>query len=523
MSLDECAVGIPETGRTTGAVNEQEQVIAFLSRPRTYGQTEAVEIHSTHGSVVFLSMDHAYKLKRAVKYPYMNYSTPALRKAMCERELYVNRRMAPELYDSVRGIVPSGAGLQFGDSNDPHAIDWVVVMKKFSQHDLLEERRKAGTLLLNDMTALADAIAAFHEAAEATLFFGVVSGIRSVVEENVAMLRGAAGAFPVQLIARYAELSEQWLRRLRAVLGWRRQTGRVRHCHGDLHLNNVCLVKGRPLLFDAIEFEDSFSCIDMGFDLAFMLMDLDCHGLRAHANALLNRYLERTADYAVLSVLPLFLATRAAIRAHVRVAARHAGSESGTQDSVELLRRAIAYLAPQAPRLIGIGGLSGTGKTTVAQRLAPAIGSAPGAVVLRTDVIRKAMLGVPEDKRLDDRAYDAATNRGVYGRMRDLAAGILRAGHSVIADAVFGDDAERGKLETVACETSVEFQGLWLTAPRSLLEQRLAARVGDASDADVVVLAKQLASISEPTNWTRLDAGGLIEDVLAAADRAIRH
>jgi aminoglycoside phosphotransferase family enzyme/predicted kinase len=432
--------------------------------------------------------------------------------------------MATELYETVRSIIADDHTLRFGDADDPKAIDWVVIMRRFRQDDLLEARRKAGILSHADIVALAEAIAQFHMAAQVSTDFGGVAGIRAVVEENVGILRKAeSNLCPMVLTEEYAALSETWLRRIRHTLGWRRQTGYVRRCHGDLHLNNVTMIAGKPVLFDAIEFDDSFANIDVFFDLAFILMDLDSHGLRTHANVLLNRYLERTGDYAGLTALPLFMACRAGIRAHVAIAAREARANDGPDKAEpgKLLKSANFYLGARSPELIAVGGLSGTGKTTLARLLAPAMGVAPGAVILRSDVIRKSMLGVAEDVRLGDEAYDAKTNSAVYQRLSELARTALAAGHSVVADAVFGDEAERRHIASVAHETAAEFHGVWLTAPRLVLEQRLASRVADASDATVAVLGRQMARIQDAKDWPKILAQGAPADVLARIDWAI--
>lgn len=504
---------------------EQLDTVAFLSNPASYGLNHPVEIHETHGSRVFLAGDHAYKLKRAVKLPYLDYSTPQRRREMCARELAVNRAMAPDLYEAVRGIVRENGALRFSDADDPRAIEWVVVMRRFHQSDLLEARRKAGALTLLDLSALADAVANFHRGARISRDFGGASGIRAVTDENTAILRavGSSGVCSPAVIEDYTQLSEAWLRRLRHILGWRRRGGYVRRCHGDLHLNNVAMIAGKAVLFDAIEFDESFATIDVLFDLAFLLMDLDSHGLRAHANALLNRYLEQTYDYGGLAALPLFLSCRAALRAHVAIAARaaHASDCPNKAEPANLLDAAVDYLGPRKPVLVAVGGLSGTGKTTLARLLAPGIGAAPGAVVLRSDVIRKKLLGTAEETRLGDDAYDARTNAAVYAKLCELAGTTLQGGHSVIADAVFGDEAERVQMAAVAHSASVEFHGIWLEAPRRILEQRIASRTADASDATVEVLGKQIAHIAEPCNWRRVSANGSPAEVVARAGLAI--
>jgi aminoglycoside phosphotransferase family enzyme/predicted kinase len=500
---------------------DQSATVSFLSDPKTYGIDHPVQVHQTHGSFVFLAGERAYKLKRAVKFPYMDYSTPGRRRRMCERELVVNQGMAPALYESVRSIVKDKSEWRFGPPDDEKAVDWVVVMLRFDQADLFEEMRKAGGLDISRMLALAEVIAAFHRDAPISHSFGGAAGIRAVIDENVAILKNVGPEIlPQSQVTTYAELSENWLRNLRALLGLRRRTGFVRQCHGDLHLNNICIFEGKPTLFDAIEFADAFSSIDVMYDLAFILMDLDSHGMRAHANALLNHYLDCSGDYSGLSALPLFLACRAAIRAHVTIALPAKPATTKVAPAT-LLESALSYLAPDEPQLVVVGGLSGTGKSVLAQSLAPAIGRAPGAIVLRSDVIRKAMFRVPQNQRLDESAYSAGASSLVYDRMLDLAATALRAGHSVIADAVFGDDAQRNRIEILGKDIGVQFNAIWLSAPRDVLEERLAHRQGDASDADVKVLEAQLASVSVPEHWAQISSASPASTVLADAKWAL--
>ena len=503
---------------------DQSDVIAFLSNAASYGLAGSVEVHETHGSRVFLAGSHAFKLKRAIQFPYMDYSTPAKRRRMCDRELAVNRRMAPGLYEEVRGIVRDGANLRFGDANDPRAIDWVVVMRRFDQTDLLEARRAEGKHTRQDMLALADAVAGFHQIAELVTGYGGASGMRAVVDESVSLLaESCPDPHMSTKVDRFCELSEHWLARVRDILGWRRQVGFVRRCHGDLHLNNVCMVAGAPVLFDAIEFNDAFSCIDVLFDLAFLLMDLDRHGLREHANLLLNRYLERTGDYAGLAAMPLFLACRASIRAHVTISTLQTAS-AGSVDAAEperLLDAAISYLEPRPAELIVIGGLSGTGKSTLARSLAPGVGAAPGAVILRSDAIRKAMMGVPETQKLDESAYDLRTNAAVYDRLYSTADTALRAGHSVIVDAVFGHADEQARIESVAHRASVESHRLWLTAPQAILESRIRQRSGDASDATVEVLRRQIGQVTVPAHWCEISAAETPDEILSKTEWVI--
>src|SRR5579885_75849 len=490
-------VVVPSMSTVANALQDQEEVVAFLGRAESYGlKGEKIERHETHASIVFLAGERAYKLKRAVKYPYLDYSTPDKRRAMCEAELAINRRTAPKLYLEVRPIVQDARGLRFG-SRDEHAqaVDWVLVRRRFAQGDVLENLRRAGRLTRDLVLPLAETIAAFHDRAERIFTFGGESGMARVIEENAQIL--GRQPFARNKVDALCAKSKAWLGRVGPLLEQRRRDGFVRRCHGDLHLNNICLLEGVPTPIDAIEFNDDIACIDVWFDLAFLLMDLDRHGLRGPANALFNRYLEKTFDSGGLTALPLFLSCRAAIRAHVAMSARELGTGGQESEAAVLLDRAIEYLSPPPPRLVAVGGLSGTGKSTLAYALAPLFGGAPGAVVLRSDILRRRIMGAEEHVRLSPSAYTSDVNAKVYGEMTRIAGHLLDAGCAVIADAVHGARAERDAIAAVARAHGVPFDGVWLRAPAEILESRVGKRTKDASDADVGVLRRQIATIAD--------------------------
>jgi aminoglycoside phosphotransferase family enzyme/predicted kinase len=497
--------------------SEQQPVIAALSKPAIYGLPDnaKVERSETHGAVVFLAGDRAYKLKRAVKYLYLDYSTPELRRKACLAELEVNRRVAPDLYLSVNAVVRDGDRLRLADGEPPGTVDWVLVMRRFAESDLLEQQRIAGRFTPELMRTLAETIAGFHANAEKRPDFGGAQGMAVIVDENMTVLEDMAGrVFDRAKVDALARLSWAELERLTPLLDRRRDAGLVRRCHGDLHLNNICLIDGRPTLFDAIEFSEEFASIDVFYDFAFLIMDLDRHGLRGLANTLLNRYLEHTLDYDGLAALPLFLSCRAAIRAHVTVTRAEAMHSSAPADFAEarmLVDRAIAYLEPPPARALAIGGPSGTGKTTVARAVAPALGPCPGAVIVRSDVTRKRLAGVNETTRLPPSGYTLEMNDKVFAALAETAAKVLGARHGVILDAVYGDGRYRAALEEVARQAGVRFDGIWLTAPAEVLEERIGGRRGDASDATVEVLRAQLQGLQKPPTWTAVDASGSVE------------
>jgi len=258
------------------------------------------------------------------------------------------------------------------------------------------------------------------------------------------------------------------------------------------------------VLFDCLEFDEKLSTIDVLYDLAFLLMDLIEHRRAGDANMVLNRYLDRRDETEGLAALPLFLALRATIRAHVTITR----DPSARDDANAYIAAALGFLSPPRPRLIAIGGLSGSGKSTLAYHLAPEIGAAPGARVIRSDVIRKQLFRVSPETPLASDAYTAEVTKRVYQGMLDQAARCLTGGHSAILDAVFLRPDEREAAMEIARQAGAPFTGFWLEAPSVVLEKRIAGRRNDASDADAAVLRKQLAIDPGPLHWTCIDAVG---------------
>jgi aminoglycoside phosphotransferase family enzyme/predicted kinase len=505
----------------------QDEVIAFLRRPASYGLAESVvETVETHISIVFLAGDYAYKLKRAVKYPYLDFSTPKLRRTACEAELALNRRTAPQLYLEVRAIgrQPDGT-VGWGDDGTP--LDWVVVMRRFEQHQLLDQVARAGGLSAPLMLQLAARIAGFHREAEPRPDHGGGAVMAEVAETNLRILRNcrAAGFDGAQIDALQQRIRAA-VARVASLLDQRRATGKVRRCHGDLHLSNICLLDGRPVLFDALEFSEAIGSIDLLYDFAFLVMDLDHRGARDLANMALNRYLDLTGEDDGLAAMPLFLSLRAVIRGHViATAAEHGrGSRDRATAFAEARRyveEAAAMLRPAPARLVAIGGLSGSGKSSLAARLAPGLGVTPGARVLRSDVLRKRHFGLMPEERLPPEAYRPEVTAVVYRELCEPAAIALEAGYAAVIDAVALREDERRDFAALAQAAGVPFAGLWLDAPAATMRQRIGARRADASDASVDVLDGQLQADPGALDWQRIDASGAPKATLANARRAL--
>jgi aminoglycoside phosphotransferase family enzyme/predicted kinase len=520
----------------------QQEVVAFLRDPSSYPpDTGPVEVIETHASIVFLAGNRAYKLKRAVKYPYLDFSTVARRRAACTAELKLNRRTAPQLYLEVRAIGrlddgkvvwgrPGGdrRGDPKGDLGGP--LDFAVVMRRFDQADLLEHVARVGGLSSSLLYALTANIAAFHEKAERCPDRGGGGAMTEVSETNIRVLRNcrSAGFDAAQIDRLEAGLNSE-LAHLGGLLDERRNAGRVRRCHGDLHLRNICLVEGKPLLFDCVEFSEELASIDVLYDLAFLLMDLGYREHRDLANLVLNRYLDLTEEDSGLAVMPLFLALRAVIRAHVTATmAEHGWGSSGDPatafaEARRYLDEAEAALWPLPARLVAIGGPSGSGKSTLAAALAPGLGRRPGARVLRGDVLRKLRFGVEPETPLPQAAYTPAVSRQVYEDLGTRAAAALRAGYSTVIDAVALREEERHAFAAIAAAAGVPFTGLWLEASAETMRERITERRTDASDATAEILGQQLAHNPGSLDWIGIDAGGAPEATLAAARRALVH
>lgn len=348
--------------------------------------------------------------------------------------------------------------------------------------------------------------------------------LRAVARNVVAGLREAPDLLPPAQVAALEGAFLEAFDRLEPLLAHRAAAGEVRRCHGDLHLRNIALIDGAPVLFDALEFDEALATTDRLYDLAFLIMDIALRGFAVEANRLLNRYLIACGEdppYDGLAALPLFLALRAAIRAQVGAAAAAfrdpAGRAAAGAEARAYLTYAQAALAPRAVKLVAVGGLSGSGKSTLAAALAPFLGPAPGAVHLRSDVERKRLHGIPELERLPPEAYSLETTQQVYAVLRERAEAVLAAGHAVIVDAVHQRPDERAEIAAVAQASGVDFLGLWLEAPVEALADRVTARRGDASDATAEVVRWQAGREAGPLDWVRLDSARPPATVLAQA------
>lgn len=494
----------------------QAETLAFLRAAMQAEQGAPAEIVETHISDVLLAGDRAWKLKRAVKLPYLDFSTPERRRAAARDELALNRRTAPQLYLALREIRRDADGrLHFGESGA--LVDAIVEMRRFDQASLFDRLARADALTRPLLTELAREIVRFHAAAAIARDVPGAGSIAAVLALNARALADSGLVAPDAAATQAARFRDAFAR-LAPLMDARGEAGKIRRCHGDLNLRNICLDGGAPVLFDCLEFDPGLAAIDTLYDLAFLLMDLWEHGRADQANWTLNRYLDAADETDGLALLPFFMAMRAAIRAHVTAVQ---AKEHPERRAEALTYHALAddLLAAHPPRLVAIGGLSGTGKSTLAAALAHRLGAAPGARVLSSDRLRKARAGVAPETRLPAEAYTRAASDAVYADLMAQAARALDAGVAVIADAVFAAPEERAAIEAVARAAGVPFVGLWLESDPAVMRANVAARRGDPSDATPEIVDRQLGYNLGAIAWARLDAAA--DDLLARAAAAL--
>jgi uncharacterized protein len=502
----------------------QQEVFAFLADPATHGGAEVTRI-DTHAASVFLAGDRALKVKRAVRFPFLDYSTLERRKAACDAELSVNTPYAPEIYRSVVPITHDANGkFAIGGSGAP--VEWAVDMARFDEKRTLDHL--AGEIDEALADALGRAVAAVHAKTPAVEAEKWIAALGGYIGEHVEAFGQYPDIFPATEIDALARAGREAYQRMLPLLRERARRGFVRRIHGDLHLGNIALIDGKPVLFDAIEFSDIIATGDVFYDLAFLLMDLLERGLALAANVVLNRYLAQTRrieNFEALATLPFFLSMRASIRARVTAASLERAKAS---DRDSIARAARAYfdfarqaITPSAPKFVAAGGLSGAGKTKLARALAPELTPMPGAVIVRSDVERKALFGIDETEKLPPDGYTDEVTARVCSMLIDKARRILAAGHSVIVDAVFAQAEERADIADAAESANFTLRGLFLTADLQTRLNRVGARAHDASDADAEVARAQERYDLGVLDWTEIDASGTPENTLARAKAAL--
>ena len=493
-------------------MNASEELLARLRQPGVLPDSAGgVSLIETHISWVLLAGEHAWKLKKPLDLGFLDFSTVERRREACEAELRLNRRTVPELYEAVVPVWQTEEGVRVGDQRVDAAapgatpLDYLVRMRRFDQSALFEARLAAGQLEPALFDRLARHVAAFHEGAAVAQpgdGFGDAVAVMAPVRQNFAQIRErVSDAALLRELARIESWAEARFAALAPVFDARLEAGRVRECHGDLHLGNLIVLDGEPRLFDAIEFSAALRWTDVVADVAFLVMDLQARGRMDLASRFLNAWLECSGDYAGLRLLPWYLSYRAMVRA--KVAAIRAGQVEGAARAETLaecaryLALAAAQMQPPAPALLIASGLSGAGKTSQSQPL----GVGCGVIRVRADVERKRLFGLDADARsgstLGGGLYSAQASARTYARLAELARAVVEAGYPVLVDATFLKRAQRAAFAELAATLGVPFAILAFDAPVETLRARVRQRAEagtDASEADVAVLETQLSA-----------------------------
>ncbi len=485
----------------------QARLVAALAKPPHFGarfgpDCEQVTVLETHISYVLLTGRYAYKLKKAVDFGFLDFTTLAARRHFCEEELRLNRRLAPALYLDVVPITGSVDAPIVG--GDGIAIEYAVKMGEFPQDALASGLLTRGELVTADIDALAAKVAAFHgaiEVAAAGAGFGAPEGILQRAQDNCSALlpllddpaeRAEIDALVAWTAREHAARRGAFLRRV--------EEGFVRECHGDLHLGNIARIDGELTIFDCIEFNPALRWIDVISEVAFTVMDLEDRGRADLGHRFLNAYLERTGDYSGLAVLRFYLVYRALVRAKIarlRTAQLAPGDErvASVAEYRGYVRLARGYAGTRPSAIVITHGLSGSGKTTLSESLLEAL----GAVRVRSDVERKRLHGLDARERdhrgIDRGLYTGTATDATYRRLATLTRDIVVAGYVAIVDAAFLKRAQRDLIRTLAAELRVAFVIVAFPASDATLRERVGRRAAagsDASDADLAVLGYQL-------------------------------
>jgi uncharacterized protein len=460
--------------------------------------TMPIESIQTHASVVFLTGDFVYKLKKSVNFGFLDYSTVTNRKHFCEEEIRLNQRGAKELYLAVLPISKQGHQYQFSDRGE--IVDYAVKMVQFSQSALLSNMFESGQITTDDIAEMGRVVARFHADAQTSEYissFGTVAKIHQSIDDNYRQTEKYIDRSQTQ--QQYTETkayTDRFLLEYEQLFLDRIAGGFIRECHGDLHLRNICRWHDKILLFDCIEFNEPFRFVDTMYDVAFAVMDLEARGRKDLANLFLNTYAEQTGDWAGLQVLPLYLSRQAYVRAKVTsFLLDDAGISS--QDRVAALatarnyyHQAWEYTRPRQGRIILLSGRSGSGKSTLGKQIAASL----GGVQIRSDAVRKHLGGIPLLTKGDDSLYTPEMTARTYQEVLSLGSKLAVQGFTVILDAKYDRQVLRTAVIDLAQSEGLQLDLIHCTAPESVLFDRLAQRTGDIADATVELLASQQAA-----------------------------
>ena len=457
--------------------------------------TIPIQLIQTHVSWVLLTGDFAYKLKKPVNFGFLDYSTVANRQYFCEAEIRLNQRGATELYLAVLPISQQDHKYQFG--NDGEIVDYAVKMVQFPQSALLSNLFESGQITADNMVEMGRVVARFHDDAQTSAYisgFGTVAKIRQSIDDNYRQTEPYIDQSQTQQQYRETKAyTDRFLLEYEQLFIDRIAGGFIRECHGDLHLRNICYWHDKILLFDCIEFNESFRFVDTMYDVAFAVMDLEARGRKDLANRFLNTYVEQTGDWAGLQVLPMYLSRQAYVRAKVTsfllddVNISSADRLSAVETAGNYYHQAWAYTQSKQGRLIMLSGLSGSGKSTLGKQIAESL----GGIQIRSDAVRKHLGGIPLLTKGEDSLYSPEMTTRTYQELLSLGAKLATQGWIVILDAKYDRQSLRTAVIDLAQSEDIQLDMIHCTAPESVLLDRLAQRTGDIADATADLLASQ--------------------------------
>ncbi len=456
---------------------------------------EPIRLIQTHASAVFLTGDYAYKLKKPVNFGFLDFSTLAKRQHFLRQELRINQPIAPDIYLEVLPINQSGNLLSLSGKGE--SVEYALKMQQFPQDALLINMFQQGNLREWHLQELGKVVARFHVQAQTNEYirsFGEIGKIQATITDNYQKTQKYIGV--VQKQQQYEEtkfFTDRYLSDKKAFFQERQIQDKIKECHGDLHLKNICFWHDRIQLFDRIEFNESFRFVDTMYDIAFTVMDLDAKGRQDFSYIFLNTYLEETGDWDGLQVLPLYLSRQAYVRAKVTslllddVDVSQAEKQEAIATATNYYHLAWKYSQKAQAQIIVMSGLSGSGKTTVAKQLAKKL----KAIHIRSDAMRKQLAGIALEERGGEELYTPQMNQKTYDRLLDLGIMAAKAGFTVILDAKYDRIIWREPIISQAQSQQFPLQIIHCIAPIEVLRDRLAQRTGDISDATPRLLVQQ--------------------------------
>ncbi|WP_172657268.1 AAA family ATPase [Myxosarcina sp. GI1] len=478
-------------------------IIAKMQQQETYPHSVSgsIKLVQTHISYLFLTGEYVYKLKKRVDFGFLDFSTLEKRKHFLEEEIRLNSQIAPDLYLEVLPIVRQGDKLILG--GDGEAVEYALKMRQFPQKNLFINLFENNKLSSDRLSELGKKVARFHQQAKTNEYirsFGRVAKIKQAIDENYQQTKKYIGT--VQTQKQFDEtktFTDHFFSDRQELFQARIDAHKIKECHGDLHLKNICWWQNEIQLFDRIEFNEAFRFVDVMYDVAFTVMDLEIRDRRDLANVFLNTYLEYTGDWSGLTVLSLYLSRQAYVRAKTNSmllddeGVSEADKQQAKQTAADYYRQAWKYTKRQSGKLILMSGVSGTGKSTAGKIIARKM----NAIQIRSDVVRKHLAGISLDEPGGDEIYTADMSQKTYNRLRELGIMLAKEGFTVILDAKYDRIALRQPVIEQAQAANIPLQIIHCIAPTEILRDRLSTRSGDVSDATPDLLRQQLELFEE--------------------------